>query len=136
MFRRTRRFTLGLGIGAALLSVNSAQAWTATGYVCVVSLTPSKSILGSSGFLSLEICSGPAGDNEITHAYVCSIGATSSSDCDLSTTAYGPKYLLSEPQLLALYKSLVEAAAKNLKVIITQTSAGYRFQGIVILPSD
>jgi hypothetical protein len=137
MSRHTRRFVLGAAFLAGLLGGNSAQALTFDGYIGTVSLTPTKSGLGSSGYLHITVYSQPAGGGfQVTYAYICSTGATASSTCDLSTNAYGPKYLLSGPQLLALYKSLVEAAASNLKVSVTQPSGGDRFQGITILAPD
>jgi hypothetical protein len=136
MSRRMRHLLGALAVSAALLHGSSAQAMTFNGYVGVVSLTPAKGNLGSGGYLHLEVYSQPAaGGFQVTHAYICSTGATYTG-CDLSTTAYGPKYLYSEAQLLALYKSLVEAAANNLKVSVTQPSAGSLFQGIAILPAD
>jgi hypothetical protein len=136
MSRGTHCFTWAFSFLAAFFVLGAAQALTYSGYIGVVSLTPAKGALGSGGFVHFEVYSQPsAGGSQVTYAYVCSTGATSNG-CDLTATAYGPKYLLTEAQLLVLYKSLVEAAAKGMKVTVTQPSAGDRFQGVAIFPPD
>ena len=121
---------------AAVLCAAATRAATFNGYIGLVTLQPAKSVEGQAGRLYFSVYSQPSsGGMLVTNAYVCSKGATSTA-CDLSATVYGPKYLLTEAQLLALYNSLVHAADKGLRVSVTQPTVNGHFQGITILAPD
>jgi hypothetical protein len=80
-----------------------------------VTLYPSSTTMGSSGYIRV-VMDLPG---SYTQYYVCSVGATDATNCDLN-------YLYTSSQLLALFQALQQAGASGQKVAIPSILAAPR----------
>jgi hypothetical protein len=135
----------GLGIALLLLAgatgsaVADVQQEQKDGFLCSVQLLPAASPLGHYGSIKIKLTEEPHCGGAVTASVVaCSLGGQASRLCDPTQEAGVYLYLHDEPQLVALYESLVIAAAGQFQISVIVGddrlrwvnffAAGYLFQ--------
>jgi hypothetical protein len=111
---------LGLGMVVGSLVVAPTEAQAAPGYPCSVYLSPNtgNTYYGNFGSVTAEMWTGPSCTGSfIRFVTAYSVGATNS--------AVNASHLYREAQLMALYRNLMEAAARGIRTyFFTASSSG------------